>query len=395
MTSLVDNVESEDYIPSRGTRELPCDVPDIEAATNVVEPFTTIPINSEPENIEILEIPERDNTFIGFVNTVRKYYVFPVVSCILHGLQWSFFLWGLHNVTNPEMNAYAGKDIYNRLSPPVETFFFMTVNYWPLCTDARSNTWRVISYQFAHSGYGHILSNTVIGIIFSSWLEIFHPWCGIFVFTVYQLSVIFGALAFSYIYPYRGMIGSSGGVYGILGACAAHLILDMEYIPDVARKLCRNTYLFSYGGVGLFVFLTLIQDVVSYFIAYKGNIAYSAHIAGWIIGLFLGCTFALIRPIDSLRKMPRWKLIVASIGAAGFVGQTIFLSYHYWHYWPPVPNGTASQHYSCCAEILEKVYSDNTLTIEIARSQYTCQGDKYGIIKKMNDKGDTLSFLAW
>lgn len=378
---------------------------DVNEPVNVEEP-----INSrEMENVENTENTENTeevgnhgevvymetNSIVLFAIRLRKYYVFPIVSCIFMGLQWAFFLWGLYNVTNPDLNAYAGKDVYNRISPPLETFYFMTVNYWPSCTDARTNTWRIVSSQFAHSGFGHILSNTIVGIFFGSWLEIFHPWCGIFIFATFQLAVIFGALAFSYVYPYRGLIGSSGGVYGLIGASAAHLILDMDYIPVVAQNCCINTYLVSYFAVGAYIILALIQDVISYFIAYKGNIAYSAHIAGWIIGFFLGCVFALFKSPRELKRMPKWKLIIASIGTLGFIGQTIFLSYHYWYYWPPVPNGTAPQHYSCCAELLDRVENDHSLTMEMAREQYSCQGDKYGIIKNINEKGNALSFLAW
>ena len=36
---------------------------------------------------------------------------------------------------------------------------------------------------------------------------------------IYQLAMVFGGLGYSYIWPYRGLIGCSPGVYGLIGAC--------------------------------------------------------------------------------------------------------------------------------------------------------------------------------
>ena len=126
----------------------------------------------------------------NIVAKLREYYVFPVVAVALHATQWGFFLWGLYHVNNSEMAAKAGKNIYGRVSPPLEQYWFLTVNYWPSCTDARSNTWRLVSYQFTHHNFAHILSNTIIGTFFTAAIELTHPFAGIFALTVYQLAVI-------------------------------------------------------------------------------------------------------------------------------------------------------------------------------------------------------------
>jgi hypothetical protein len=36
------------------------------------------------------------------------------------------------------------------ISPPIESWFFMTVDFWPRCTDLRYQFARTITYQFVH-----------------------------------------------------------------------------------------------------------------------------------------------------------------------------------------------------------------------------------------------------
>jgi membrane associated rhomboid family serine protease len=335
------------------------------------------------------------STFVKYFASIRKYYVFPVVAVALHAAEWGFFLWGLYNVNNSDMGAVAGKSIYDRVSPPLQTYWFMTVNYWPSCTDARTNTWRLVSYQFAHSGFAHIVSNTLIGTFFSAAIEITHPYAGIFVLTVYEIAVIFGALAFSYVSPYRGLVGASSGVYGIIGSIIPHLVFDITYSPwPDSRDFVSYINLVLACSV---VFI-LLEDLISYFVAYKENVAYTAHMAGWFVGIFLGCVFSLITPnyghINQAKK-PAWKYAVAGLGAAGFIGQFIFLIYHYRTNWPPVPlhGKDMPKFHSCCGELLDIVAHNSSITMEAARNGYSCPGDKYGIIRRTNQNAGGGDFL--
>ena len=335
-----------------------------------------------------------DSPFVKHFAEIRKYYVFPIVAVALHALEWAFFLWGLYNVNNSEMGAVAGKSIYNRVSPPLQTYWFMTVNYWPSCTDARSNTWRLVSYQFAHNDFTHIVSNTLIGTFFSAAIEITHPYAGIFVLTVYEIAVIFGALAFSYVEPYRGLIGASSGVYGIIGSIIPHLVFDITYSPwPESRGFVSYINLMLAFSI---VFI-ILEDFISYIITYKDNVAYTAHAAGFCVGMFLGCVFSLITPNYGLvnpGKKPAWKYAVAGLGTAFFIGQFIFLIYHYRTNWPPVP--LHAKHMpkfkSCCGELLDMISHNSSITMSAARRDYSCPGDKYGIIKNTNQKsgGDFL-----
>lgn len=335
-------------------------------------------ITTAEENEHEKNEPIEDTIF----NKVRQYYIFPFVSIGLHAMQWGFFLWGLYHIKNDAIYAEPGESIYNRVSPPMQTYWFLTVNYWPSCTDARSNTWRLVSFQFTHNGFTHIVSNTLIGTIFSMLIEMTHPYAGVFILVVYEMGVIFGALAYSYLNPYLGLVGSSSGVYAIIGSIIPHLILDWNYRPYKNGTL-NDISVMSLLILPYAVLLIMLEDIISYFVNYKNNTAYSAHFAGWIVGLFLGCAFSLLPPVH---KKPLWKYVVGALGAAGFIGQFIFLIYNYRTNWPPEPYDT-----SCCGGLLELVEKDHTISFADARAQYTCpNGDLYGIIKKDNKNGQFL-----
>ena len=223
------------------------------------------------------------------------------------------------------------------------------------------------------------------------------------------MEVIFGALAFSYVQPYRGLIGSSSGVYGIIGSIIPHLIFDITYSPWPER---RNLIAYMNLSLAATVLLILVEDIISYFVAYKENVAYTAHMAGWFVGIFLGCAFSLLspskyfepegRPNAACGKPTAWKYALGALGAAGFIGQFIFLIYHYRTNWPPVPlhGKNMPRFVSCCGELLDIVSHNSSMTLERARASYSCPGDKYGIIRRTNQnagfpkEGDFFFILA-
>lgn len=318
-----------------------------------------------------------------------RYYYFPFVTLSIIAIEWGIFLWGVYNVDEPELGAVAGKDIYNRVSPPIETYWFITANSWPSCSSARSNTWRLVSYQFAHSSFAHIFGNTFTFALYGVPLELFHPYRGICVFAVHELGVIFSALGYSWLNPFMGLIGSSGGVYSIIGATITHLIMDGEYIPYMVKQMHTADLYFLIYRIYIFaIFVLLAQDLIRYFVSYDNHVAYSGHVSGLILGIFMGGVFALATP--EVKRFPVWKIVLASILAAGFLGQAAFLIYHYTAIWPPEPAGVYPKHFSCCHELWKAVEADHTLTIEAAREQYTCPlGDNYGIVKEKSE------LLSW
>jgi membrane associated rhomboid family serine protease len=365
-----------------------------------IAPISPIPPIQEIRDIENESSPKTGSQEVSPVSVIRGKYLFPVVTISLHALQWGFFLWGLYAINDPVMHISKGENLYNRISPPVETFWFFIVNYWPSCSDARSNSWRLISYQFTHSSFNHIILNTVVGSFFGVILELCHPWCGIYVFAVHQISVVFGALAYAYVSPYRALVGSSAGVYGLIGSTLVHLLLNYDYIPAVAVKCfaCQVTGLYGFYGFyfiyAVIVLMIMVEDVISFFLSYKENVAYSAHISGFIIGMFLGCIFYFFRVKKTTAKSSIWRIVLASLGSLGFLGQAAFLIYNYLTSWPPTPLDAYPYRFSCCAQLLH-LASNHSISLDEARSQYHCPGNRYGIIQQTKDNGCVDSFISW
>ena len=106
-----------------------------------------------------------------------------------------------------------------------EELWMKAVAPFPLCSDLRSEVWRLVSYQLVHAGIQHIGFNMVMQLIFGLPLNMVHG--SIRFGFIYQLGVIGGALAFAVIDGAHGaVVGCSGGVYCIFGMHLAEVIMN-------------------------------------------------------------------------------------------------------------------------------------------------------------------------
>jgi len=150
--------------------------------------------------------------------------------------------------------------------------------------------WELITYQFTHQGFRHILFNMLALFFLGS--EIERALGTNRFFKLYLFSGILGGLGWSILSPnYHTCVGASGAVFGILGAYAA---------------LYPNRNLFIWGLLPVKAWL-----LVLIFGAYEllhtlggpgGAVANSAHLAGGIAGYFYALSFG--RP-DIIRKLRR------------------------------------------------------------------------------------------
>lgn len=164
---------------------------------------------------------------------------------------------------------------------------------------------QVVTYMAAHSDVAHLSTNLVSQLALGAFVECLHGH-GRFLL-VYVGAGVGGALA------YRGwwcaceaprnvyLVGASGAVYGLMGAYAAHLLLNW------AELRLRALWL----GV---VLLTLALDVVAYVASPQPGVAYAAHVGGGVTGLCLG--------VLALRNVAvlRWERALYVAAAAALVG---------------------------------------------------------------------------
>ena len=288
----------------------------------------------------------------------------PVFICSIFLITWIFFIWGIVAIIGWDNSQIS---LTGPVSPPQESFVFLTVNYWPSCSSARGNTWRLVSSQFAHAGIQHIGGNTVAGMIYGAILECTHPYHWLITILTYQMGCIFGCLGHSYVFPFEGLLGCSTGVYAVIGGTISHVILNKDSL----------TLRFHRGVVITLIFQGL-YDTIAYWVWYNPNIAYSGHCAAFFTGIFLVLAFGLL-------QKPLWKRILGFLGLCAFLVLTISLIVHYVQAWPPsmLPYNPTSHPYdrrSCCGELYSKVNS--AYSIEDARGNYYCDASTNTIFLK-------------
>jgi membrane associated rhomboid family serine protease len=114
------------------------------------------------------------------------------------------------------------------IAPANWMYWFFTVEEYPSCSDLRPQAFRLISFGLTHAGLLHIGGNTIAGVVYGSLLETLHPLHYAMAFVVFQVGVMVSALGHSFAFPYRGLIGCSGGCYALIGSCAPIVILHED-----------------------------------------------------------------------------------------------------------------------------------------------------------------------
>jgi membrane associated rhomboid family serine protease len=283
------------------------------------------------------------NTYSKFLS---KYPWFTLTMLILI---WAFFIRGLR-----QQNLTWSSPI----SPYDEQFWFRKVDYWPSCAKlSDSSWWLLLSYQFAHDGLGHIGGNSLLLLWYGCVNELTQPLGLMAVVVAYVSGVVFGALTYSYVFPYNGLIGCSAGIYALIGLTVASALVN--------RKYMNPRFHFS---LLVLLGLQMIVDILSYFVFYKPGTAYAAHCGALFFGFFAGVSFTLPRKFLLFRAL-------AIAGIACYLLFGIFLLYSYVADWPPKklsynPTFHAYDPGSCCSDLFEiaKGYS----SVDKVRNLYIC-----------------------
>jgi len=157
----------------------------------------------------------------------------------------------------------------------------------------RYEGWRFLSYMFIHSGYVHLATNLFVQLALGVPLEMVHGWWRLLL--VYLAGVIAGSLGTSFTDPSVYLAGASGGVYALLLAHLASIILNWKEMELAIFRL-------------LFIVLLVGVDVgVAIYYRYTGvdtKVGYAAHFAGALAGLLVG--------VFTLRnfKVEKWERVV-------------------------------------------------------------------------------------
>lgn len=93
----------------------------------------------------------------------------------------------------------------------------------------RAWVWTYFSYVLIHVGYMHLISNLVMQLVLGLSLELVHK--GLRIGALFLLGAFTGALLFWVFDPKVYLAGASGGVYALLTAHLADVILNWSEMP--------------------------------------------------------------------------------------------------------------------------------------------------------------------
>jgi rhomboid-related protein 1/2/3 len=141
---------------------------------------------------------------------------------------------------------------HTKSSVPIDSIFI----YRP---DKKHEVWRFFLYMLLHAGWFHLTFNLIVQILIGIPLEMVHGSGRIA--CIYLSGVLAGSLNTSIFDPNAYLVGSSGGVYALLAAHLANIMLNysnMEY--GIYRLLAILLF-------GEFIFNFLIKFINDIFIS--------------------------------------------------------------------------------------------------------------------------------
>jgi hypothetical protein len=202
--------------------------------------------------------------------------------------------------------------------------------------------------------------------------EKYSPYGFLFSFLIFEAAVIIGTLAFSFFFPYEGLIGCSPGVYGYIGATLALLSICYDRIDSVVIFVMS-------GGMTIH----LLGDILLYFLLHSSSIGYIAHFFGFFTGLFL--TLFLLLSVLHEKRNKSW--ISFSIWLlSGICFLTIFIFFFYYYQsgiLPPVSyqNSMILKNHqpSCCEQLYSFLDKNSQYSKDEILENSHCRNDQLTI----------------
>jgi len=167
----------------------------------------------------------------------------------------------------------------------------------------RFEVWRFFTYMFVHVGVVHLLVNLLVQLLLGVPLEMVHRWWRVLI--VYIAGVVAGSLGTSVTDPFVRLAGASGGVYAILLAHIATIIMNWSEMKWAIYQLLILLVLI-FADVGTAIYNRYVLEM-------NESIGYAAHFFGALAGLLVG--------INVLRNLQvrQWEKIVWWVSISVYV----------------------------------------------------------------------------
>lgn len=181
--------------------------------------------------------------------------------------------------------------------------------------------------------------------------------------SVYFISIYMGGLGHSAIWPFKGLVGCSPGVYGLIGGCWVMVIFHRERLDHIVQFILPVVLVVQFAG-----------DVLIYVWMYSTSVGYASHFFGFYSGVMVSLTFLLWESPrdDKLRQG------FGVVGLVGFVLLAVFLLDHYTSSWPPqavtYPFLNNVNFTTCCAQLF-RTADARDISVDVVKGLSYCHNN--------------------
>lgn len=152
--------------------------------------------------------------------------------------------------------------------------------------------------MFVHLGWLHIFFNVVIQIFLGSALELVHCWWRVAI--VYLAGVLAGSMGSSIVNPTTPLAGASGGVYALLTAHIATIMVNWRQM--------------KYAWAQLFFFIAYCAADIARAIYFDAKaVSHAAHIFGAIAGILVGIGVLRNLKVEKFEKKLWWIAVMTYV----------------------------------------------------------------------------------
>lgn len=184
----------------------------------------------------------------------------------------------------------------------------------------RYEAWRYLTYMFVHVGVFHLVVNLLVQIMLGIPLEMVHKWWRVLI--IYVAGVLAGSLGTSVSDPTVYLAGASGGVYALITAHVATIIMNWSQMEFAVLQLLVFLVITSVD-VGQAVYNRYVLDT-------NDQIGYVAHLAGAIAGLLVGINILRNLEVQTWEKAVWWASMFTYTGlmTAAILWNILYTSYY-------------------------------------------------------------------